>query len=101
MCVVCVGLSSLFQHRDNLIKKTGNNTYMALRAHIQPVQLIPVLKRNRAAVPEKSYRNPEIDENLQVRLASYLGLSYRMFLIGTQAAKGGPRDEKMFNPPHS
>lgn len=67
---------------------------MALRAHIQPVQLIPVLKRNRAAVPEKSYRNPEIDENLQVRLASYLGLSYRMFLIGTQAAKGGPRDEK-------
>lgn len=38
-------------------------------------------------MPEKSYRNPEIDENLQVRLASYLGLSYRTFLIGTQAVR--------------
>lgn len=68
---------------------TGRNTYKSLRAHIQPVQLIPVLeeKKKRAAVPEKSYRNPEIGENLQVRLASYLGLSYRMFLIGTQAVR--------------
>lgn len=43
--------------------------------------------RNRAAIAEKSYRNPEIGENLQVRLASYPGLSYRMFLIGAQAVR--------------
>lgn len=70
---------------------TGKNTYKSLRVHISSRSQC---QRNRAAVPEKSYRNPEIGENLQVRLASYLGLSYRMFLTGNTGSEG-PNGKKI------
>ena len=44
-------------------------------------------RRTRVATPEKSYETPEINENLQVRLVWYPGLSYRTFLTGVQAAR--------------
>lgn len=48
--------------------------------------MLKTKKTSYSATPEKSYRTPEIDDNLQVRPALYPGLSYRMFLIGAQAA---------------
>lgn len=79
---------------------TGENTYKSLKSTCPASPADPGIRGGRAAVPEKSYRNPEIDENLQVRLASYLqvGLSYRMFLIGTQAVRD-PKVRKLSEVP--
>ena len=94
MCVFAFSLSQ--GHCEQVYTNIKNQGRERITRQFRAVSSVKD-NRQRGATPEKSYRNSEIDGNLQASKASYPGLSYRMFLIGDIGCEGD--QDKEFTKP--